>query len=188
MTQDEEGESGQVRSWGSRIAQKHIYASILENYWTYMFFVLYILYIYIYIQNIVLKACLISLALLVYYNSIRLLRCIPENQMNQKKQNLDRLNIYVEMLIVFCTTKFSIIMMSLAPAKVYLASSPEIPIGTWRLPAAIAGCSVGAYFSQWSQYSVTSWVFQETFLFSWALGGGGELKGYIFKYVNIYMY
>ena len=85
----------------------------------------------------------------------RHLRCIPENQTKQKKQNLDRL-IYVEMLMVFCTTKFSIIMMSLAPAKVYLASSPEIPIGTCRLPAAIAGCSVGAYFSQWSQYSVTS--------------------------------
>ena len=55
---------------------------------------------------------------------------------------------------------------SLLPAKVYLASSPANPTGTWVLPS-VAGCGYGCQVFQWVQNSLISSLEILTFWLSW---------------------
>ena len=65
---------------------------------------------------------------------------------------------------------FSSITITFAPAIVYFASSPKIPIGICS-PNSAAGCVMGMCSLQCFQYASTSASFQETFRFSWAIEG-----------------
>ena len=113
------------------------------------------------------------------------------NQPNQIKIAKKRIVVWI--------TIFSSMTITFAPANVYFASSPNMPIGMC-LPSPAAGWSIGMWSLQCFQNDATSAVFQEIFRFSLAMNAakawrailwGKKCQGkrfFLYITIDIYIY